>query len=169
MKDGEHIPRINHSVIVKNYLESKAFLINVLVLFIYDAIIVLSKVLQWSGWGGYISEAQKDQIHASSRKSCRRTFISAQYNFNDLLFDVDSQLFACSKSKSHCLHHKPRCYQCVGLVVVSRWDYALDRGHSYNVPGAVYVISDSTVITSPPTYIHIFICRHRYNKQNIEQ
>ena len=30
---------------------------------------------------------------------------STQYNFNDLLFDVDSKLFACSKSESHCLYH----------------------------------------------------------------
>jgi len=72
---------------------------------VYDAI-VLSKVLYaLSGWGGYITQALKDRIDASFRKACRWRLTRKQYNFNDLLFDVDSKLFAYSKSELHCLNH----------------------------------------------------------------
>jgi len=72
---------------------------------VYDAT-VLSKVLYaLSGWGGYITQALKDRIDASFRKACRWRLTHKQYNFNDLLFDVDSKLFACSKSELHCLNH----------------------------------------------------------------
>jgi len=45
-----------------------------------------------------------DRINASFRKAYRWKLTYTQYNFNDL-FDVDSKLFACSKSELHCLHH----------------------------------------------------------------
>jgi len=68
--------------------------------------LVLSKVLYaLSGWGGYISQALKDRIDASFRKACRWRVTHKQYNFNDLLLNVDSKLFAYSKSELHCLNH----------------------------------------------------------------
>jgi len=59
---------------------------------VYDAIVLYAL----SGWGGYISQALKDRIDASFKKACRWRLTHKQYNFNDLLFDVDSKLFACS-------------------------------------------------------------------------
>jgi len=44
-----------------------------------------------SGWGGYISQAQKDRIDASFRKTYRWKLTNTQYHFNDLSFDVDSK------------------------------------------------------------------------------
>ena len=57
------------------------------------------------GWGGYVSQALKDRIDASFRKAHRWKLRDKQYKFDDLLSEVDSKLFACSKVESHCLHH----------------------------------------------------------------
>ena len=45
--------------------------------------------------------------HASFRTACRRNLTrrTAQRNFNDLLFDVDSKLSASNKSENRYLHH----------------------------------------------------------------
>jgi len=99
---------------------------------VYDAI-VLSKVLYvLSGWGGCISQALKDHIDASFQKACRWRLTHKQYNFNDLLFDVDSKLFAYSKSELHCLNHMLPLRSCSSQLT------SHPRGHAYDVPRVVY-------------------------------
>ena len=73
----------------------------------------------------------KDRIDASFRKAYRWKLTYTQYNYNDLLFDVDSKLFACSKSKLHCLHHM------LPLRSSSSQTTLRPRGHSYDVPRVV--------------------------------
>jgi len=52
-------------------------------------------------------------------------------NFDDLLSDVDSKLFACSKVESHCLHHMlPPCRTCTQMALHP-------RGHSCDVTHVV--------------------------------
>jgi len=98
---------------------------------VYDAI-VLSKVLYaLSGWGGCISLVLIDRIDASFCKAYRWKLTCTQYNFNDLLFDVDSKLFVCSKSELHCLHMLP-------LRSSSSQMTLRPRGHSCDAPRVVY-------------------------------
>jgi len=60
----------------------------------FDAM-VLSKVLYaLSAWGGYISQSLKDRIDACFRKAYRWRLTSTQYKFDNLLFSIDSKLFA---------------------------------------------------------------------------
>ena len=56
-----------------------------------------------------------DRINASFRKAYRWKLTYTQYNFNDL-FDVDSKLFACSKSELHCL--QTASYVITALIVL---------------------------------------------------
>ena len=61
---------------------------------VYGAL-VLGKVLYaLSGWGGYVSQTQKDRIDASFRKVCKWRLTSKLYNFDELPFEVDRKLFA---------------------------------------------------------------------------
>ena len=107
---------------------------------VYDAI-VLSKVLYaLSGWGGYITQALKDRIDASFRKACRWRLTHKQYNFNDLLFDVDSKLFACSKSELHCLNHMLPLRSCSSQLTLR------PRGHAYDVPRVEYELTKRSFI-----------------------
>ena len=117
---------------------------------VYDAI-VLSKVLYaLSGWGGYISQVLKDRIDASFRKAQRWKLTCTQYNFNDLLFDVDSKLFACSKSELHSLQH-------MLLLRSSSSQMTLrPRGHSYDVPRVVYDLTK-----------HSFTLRSLYKQKSV--
>lgn len=62
-------------------------------------------------------------FYASFWKACIWKLASEEHNFNDLLFDVDSTLFACSTSVTHCLYII--CYLYVILHLVVRWYYAL--------------------------------------------
>ena len=54
-----------------------------------------------SGWGGYVSQSQKDRIDASFRKACKWRLTSKLYNFDELLFEADRKLFA--RSTDMCL------------------------------------------------------------------
>ena len=76
--------------------------------------------------------ANKDRIDASFCKAYRWKLTCTKYNFNDLLFDVDSKLFACSKSELHCLHHM------LPLRSSSSQMTLPPRGNSYDVPRVVY-------------------------------
>ena len=58
----------------------------------------------------YISQTL---IDASFRKACRLKLIYVQYSCNVLSFDVESKLFACSKSDLHCLHHMLSMRSCI--------------------------------------------------------
>ena len=91
---------------------------------VYDAIVLNKMLYALSGWGGYTSQALKDRTDASFRKAYRWKLTDKQYNFDDLLSEVDSKLFACSKVESHCLHHMlPPCSACTQMAL-------RPRGHS---------------------------------------
>ena len=107
---------------------------------VFDAI-VLSKIMYaLSGWGGYISQALRDRIDALFRKARRWKLTDMQYSFNELLFDVDSKLFARSKSVSHCLHHM------LPMRSVSSQIVLRPRGHPYDVPRATYELTRRSFI-----------------------
>jgi len=92
-----------------------------------------------SGWGGYISQVLKNRTDASFRKAYRWKLTCTQYNFNDL-FDVDSKLFACSKSELHCLHHILPLHSSSSQMTLR------PRGHSYDVPRVVYDLTKRSFI-----------------------
>jgi len=91
------------------------------------------------GWiGAYLSQVLKFRIDASLRKACKWRLTSTQYNFSDLLSDVDRKLFACSKADGHCLHHKlPLHYHSSNNRLMT----LRSRGHSYDVPRVNYSIT----------------------------
>ena len=96
---------------------------------VYDAI-VLSKVLYaLSAWGGYISQSLKDRIDACFRKAYRWRLTSTQYKFDNLLFSMDSKLFA---GRLHCLHHMLSPGQSSSQMILR------SRGHSFVVPRVTY-------------------------------
>jgi len=103
---------------------------------VYDAFVLYAL----SGWGGYISQALKDRIDASFQKACRWMLTHKQYNFNDLLFDVVSKLFACSKSELHCLNHM------LPMRSGSSQLTLCPRGHAYDVPRVVYELTKCSFI-----------------------
>ena len=90
--------------------------------------------------GGYVSQALKDRIDASFRKAYRWKLTDKQYKFDDLLSEVDSKLFACSKVESHCLHHMlPPRHACTQMAL-------RPRGHSFDVPRVVYELTKRSFI-----------------------
>ena len=105
---------------------------------VYDALsLVLGKVLYaLSGWGGYVSQTQKDRIDASFRKACKWRLTSKLYNFDELLFEADRKLFARSKADSHCLHHMLPPSR-ASLQVALR-----PRGHNYDVPRVTFSVCE---------------------------
>jgi len=95
---------------------------------VYDAI-VLSKVLYaLSAWGGYISQSLKDRIDARFRKAYRWRLTSTQCKFDNLLFSMDSKLFARCEWEGHCLHHMLSPCQSTSQMILR------SRGHSFDVP-----------------------------------
>ena len=102
------------------------------------------------GVTGYIRQVLKDHIDASFRKAYRWKLMCTQYNFNDLLFDEDSKLFACSKSELHCLHHM------LPLRSSSSRMTLRPRGHSYDVPRVVYDLTK-----------HSFTLRSLYKQKSV--
>ena len=108
---------------------------------VYDAI-VLSKILYaLSAWGGYLNQTLKDRIDASFRKACKWKLTNIQYNFSDLLSDVDRKLFACSKAYGHCLHHMLPLHSNNSSQMTLR-----PRGHSYDVPRVNYDLTKRSFI-----------------------
>ena len=88
---------------------------------VYDAIVLNKMLYALSGWGGYTSQALKDRIDASFRKAYRWKLTDEQYNFDDLLSEVDSKLFVRSKVESHCLRHTlPSRRACAQMALRSR-------------------------------------------------
>lgn len=117
---------------------------------VYDAL-VLGKVLYaLSGWGGYVSQTQKDRIDASFRKACKWRLTSKLYNFDELLFEADRKLFARSKADSHCLHHMLPPSR-ASLQVALR-----PRGHNYDVPRVTYDLTKRS-----------FLLRCLYREKNV--
>jgi len=98
---------------------------------VYDAI-VLSKVYALSAWGGYISQSLKDRVDACFRKAYRWRLTSTQYKSDNLLFSINSKLFACCKWEGHCLHHMLSPRQSSSQMIFR------SRGHSFDVPRVTY-------------------------------
>ena len=48
---------------------------------VYDALVVGKVLYALSGWGGYVSQTQKDRIDASFRKACKWRLTSKLYNY----------------------------------------------------------------------------------------
>jgi len=68
------------------------------------------------------------------------SYVTFHFNSNDLLFDVDNKLFACSKSELHCLHHM------LPLRSSSSQMTFRPQGHSYDVPRVVYDLTKCSFI-----------------------
>ena len=71
------------------------------------------KVYTLSAWNRYVRQALKDRTEASFRKICRWKLTGTADNSNGLLFDVDSKLYACSKSQ---VIASIKCYHCIMRV-----------------------------------------------------
>ena len=79
-------------------------------------------------------------IDASFRKAHQWKSTDKQYKFDDLLSEVDSKLFACSKVESHCLHHMlPSRSACSQMAL-------RPCGHSFDVPRVVYELTKRSFI-----------------------
>jgi len=72
---------------------------------VYDAIVLSKFLYALSAWGGYISQSLEDRIDACFRKAYIWRLTSTQYKFDNLLFSMDSKLFARCQWEGHCLHH----------------------------------------------------------------
>ena len=89
---------------------------------VYDAIVMNKTLYALCGWGGYVSQALKDRIDASFRKY-RWKLTDKQYNSDDLLSEVESKLFGCSRLRLNVT----ACIACyLHVVHVLRWNCAIE-------------------------------------------
>ena len=124
----EHVERLLSMCSQRLYLLSqlrKQNLSDKCVGIVYDAI-VLSKVLYTlSAWVDILASHRKIVLMLVFGKLI---LTSTQYKFDNLLFSMDSKLFACCKWEGHCLHHMLSPRQSSSQMIL------LSGGHSFDVP-----------------------------------